>query len=276
MQTLQNYLQTGPEFAPDLLFEKGARTAEEAIERLAQAARHQRFGWIKEKLLRGAARRVRVLMGARESPKFLAVRVMGVVRNCLLEVGEALTARKMITRADDLFFLHVKELEGLSRQEHRDWKALIAERRLVYERELRRRQVPRVLVSDGRAFYEGVGAGSDTVNMITGSPVSPGVVEGIVHVVFDPHNARLLHGEILVCPGTDPAWTPLFMVAAGLVMEVGGMMTHGSVVARRVWPPGCGRRPSGDHAAERRSAYTRGWYLRQNHVAVNEEFMRGG
>jgi len=70
-----------------------------------------------------------------------------------------------------------------------------------------------------------------------GSPVSPGVVEGVVHVVFDPHGAQLDPGDILVCPGTDPSWTPLFLAAGGLVMEVGGMMTHGSVVAREYGIP---------------------------------------
>jgi pyruvate,water dikinase len=94
-----------------------------------------------------------------------------------------------------------------------------------------------VLVSDGRAFYEGLGAETDTSDTITGSPVSPGVVEGIVRVVLDPRGAQLAPGEILVCPGTDPAWTPLFMAAGGLITEVGGMMTHGSVVAREFGIP---------------------------------------
>src|SRR5262249_2863170 len=64
------------------------------------------------------------------------------------------------------------------------------------------------------------------------SPVSPGVAEGTVHVIVDPHGAQLAPGEILVCRGTDPAWTPLFLAAAGLVTEVGGLMAHGSVGAR--------------------------------------------
>lgn len=72
---------------------------------------------------------------------------------------------------------------------------------------------------------------------MTGSPVSPGGVEGQVRVVFDPRQAHLLPGEILVCPGTDPSWTPLFLTAAGLIMEVGGMMTHGAVVAREYGIP---------------------------------------
>jgi hypothetical protein len=81
-------------------------------------------------------------------------------------------------------------LVRLTRAEHRNWQALSAERRAVYERELRRRQVPRVLISDGRSFYEGVGAETDTGDVITGSPVSPGVVEGLVHVVLNPAHGK--------------------------------------------------------------------------------------
>src|SRR4030095_9337277 len=176
-------------------------------------------------------------MGARESPKFFAIRTMGIAKKALLEAGQEFVEAGTINRADDLTFLKLNELESLSKNETRDWKSLIAERRAAYERELRRRQVPRVLVSDGRAFYEGVGAETDTGDVITGSPVSAGVAEGIGHVVLDPRGVHLAPGEILVCPGTDPAWTPLFMAAGGLVTEVGGMMTHGSVVAREYGIP---------------------------------------
>jgi pyruvate,water dikinase len=237
MQTLQSYLQINEDSAPDVLFARGAQAANAAIEKMALEARGQTGGWLKERLIRGTARRVRVLMGARESPKFFAIRVMGIARKALLEVGEEFAQEEIINRADDLVFMKLDELAALSRNEQRDWKALIAERRLIYEREARRRQVPRVLVSDGRAFYEGVGAATDTEHVITGSPVSPGVAEGIVHVVLNPHETQLAPGEILVCPGTDPAWTPLFMAAGGLITEVGGMMTHGSVVAREYGIP---------------------------------------
>jgi pyruvate,water dikinase len=189
----------------------------DAVEKLAANARRQTGGWIKEKLVRAAARRIRLLMGARESPKFFAIRTMGIARKALLEVGEEFVEAGTIERAHDLVFLKLAELESLSKNDSRDWKALIAERRAIYERELRRRQVPRVLVSDGRAFYEGLGSETDTDNIISGSPVSPGVAEGIVRVIFDPRQSQLAPGEILVCPGTDPAWTPLFMAAGGLV-----------------------------------------------------------
>ena len=244
MHTLQSYLQIEPAFAPDVLFAKGAQAAQEAAEKIVANIRKGHGGWLKAKIARAAARRVRLLMGARESPKFFIIRMMGVAKKALLEVGQEFVDAGTINRADDLTFLKLNELDELASSRDgqlpipiKHWKSLIAERRATYERELRRRQVPRVLVSDGRAFYEGVGAETDTDNVITGSPVSPGVAEGIVHVVLDPRGVHLAPGEILVCPGTDPAWTPLFMVAGGLVTEVGGMMTHGSVVAREYGIP---------------------------------------
>lgn len=242
MHTLQSYLDINPDVAPDVLFAKGEQAAQAAIERIATQVRHQSAGWLKEKLVRAAARRIRLLMGARESPKFFAIRTMGLARRALLAVGQEFVEAKTIEHADDLVFLTLDELEALAHARPDDlvttnWQAFIAERRLAYEREQRRRQVPRVLVSDGRAFYDGLGAQTDTDDIIVGSPVSPGVVEGRVHVVLDPRGTHLAPGEILVCPGTDPAWTPLFMAAGGLITEVGGMMTHGSVVAREYGIP---------------------------------------
>jgi rifampicin phosphotransferase len=108
----------------------------------------------------------------------------------------------------------------------------------VYERERRRRRVPRLFLSDGEAFYGGeVAPAEDGERVLTGSGVSPGVIEGIARIVFDPRSSQLAPGEILVCPGTDPAWTPLFLAAGALVMEVGGLLTHGSVVAREYGIP---------------------------------------
>jgi pyruvate,water dikinase len=242
MHTLQSYLQIDPEFGPDVVFARGEQAALEAVEQIAAEVRQRPGGWLKEKLVRAAARRIRLLMGARESPKFFAIRTMGIARKALLEVGQEFVAAGVIDRAEDLSFLNLAELDQLAGKGGRPftptpWKLLIADRRAAYERELRRRQVPRVLVSDGRAFYEGLGAATDTGEGLSGSPVSPGVVEGIVHVVLDPRGTQLVPGEILVCPGTDPAWTPLFMAAGGLITEVGGMMTHGSVVAREYGLP---------------------------------------
>ncbi len=237
MRTLKSYLDIRPEAAPDVQFARGQQAAEDAIEELAAAVRNTPFGFLKALLVRLTARRVRMLMGARESPKFFIIRKMGVARRALMEVGEEFVAAGEINRSDDLAFLTVSELEALAQGARDDGAKKISERRAVFLREQRRRQVPRVLVSDGRAFYEGLEFDSDDESVIVGSPVSPGTAEGTVRVVFDPGEAQLTQGEILVCPGTDPAWTPLFMVAGGLVTEVGGMMTHGSVVAREYGIP---------------------------------------
>ena len=237
MQTIQSYIQIPEDRTPDVVFERGQKAAAQAVERLAHQARQGTGGALKEKLMLAAARRVRTVMGLRESPKFFIIRLMGMIREELLASGGEFVADDVIETPEDLFFLHFHELEALAKQTSYNWKSLIAERRALYDRENRRRQIPRVLVSDGRAFHEGIGVLDDTDTAISGSPVSPGVAEGIVHIIFDPRGAQLVPGEILVCPGTDPAWTPLFMAAGGLITEVGGMMTHGSVVAREYGIP---------------------------------------
>lgn len=237
MQSLKSYVQIDPHLAPDVLHARGAQSAEAAIEKLAAAVRPQRGGRMKARLVRGLARRVRLGLGLRESPKFAIIRILSGVRATLLVAGQEFVTAGTLNRPDDLFFFTLADLAALAQRDERDWRALVAARRVAYEREQRRGQDPRVLVSDGRAFYEGVGAATDTEDALTGSPVSPGMAEGRVRIVLDPHHAQLQPGEILVCPGTDPAWTPLFLVAGGLVTEVGGMMTHGSVVAREVGIP---------------------------------------
>jgi phosphohistidine swiveling domain-containing protein len=241
--TLAAYLQIEDgDQAPDVMFARGAEKARKAIDQLTSAMRQTRRGWIKARLARFFAGRARELMGLRESPKFFAVRMMWIIRSELLKSGAEFVQAGELERADDLCYLTLDEIAAFAHREERDWRTLISSRRETYRAELLRRQLPRLLLSDGRAFYEGISsppgdatAGSSAV--FTGSPVSPGSSEGKVRVVFDPRQAHLEHGEILVCPGTDPSWTPLFLSAAGLVMETGGMMTHGAVVAREYGIP---------------------------------------
>lgn len=220
---------------PDVVFARGAETARQSVERLVSALRKTRRGWFKARVARFAASRARALLGARESPKFFAIRMFDLQRQELLRVGVQLVQAGVLERADDLVFLRFTELKALASHEQREWRGLINQRRASYEREFLRRQIPRLLLSDGRAYYEGMRNNGHAG--LTGSPVSPGSVEGRVRVVLDPRRANLQPGEIMVCPGTDPSWTPLFLTAAGLVMEVGGMMTHGAVVAREYGIP---------------------------------------
>jgi pyruvate,water dikinase len=238
MQVLSSYLQIeGAEQAPDMMFERGAAAAGAAIDRMVEAMRATRGGWLRSRLVRWAARRMRALAGLRETPKFTIMRLAGIARASLLESGGELSAAGVLARPDDLFFLRMAELRALAAGKTGDWQARIEERRELRRRELRRAQIPRFLLSDGQAFFEGLGSDVDAGGGFAGSPVSPGVVEGVVHVLLDPHGASLAPGEILVCPATDPGWTPLFLAAGGLVMEVGGLMTHGAVVAREYGIP---------------------------------------
>jgi pyruvate,water dikinase len=246
-EMLSSFLQIQDETqAPDVVFARSAQSAEHAIDILVQSIRQARLGWLKAPLARFFAVRARALMGLRESPKFFAVRLMYLIRQELLKSGQEFVQAGELDQADDFFFLTFKELDIFARQPEltndpssppMDWQNLIKNRRQTYQREFLRKQIPRLLVSDGRAVYEGIANPLEQENAIVGSPVSPGSVEGLVRVVLDPRQAGLLPGEILVCPGTDPSWTPLFLSAAGLVMEVGGMMTHGAVVAREYGIP---------------------------------------
>jgi pyruvate,water dikinase len=250
MGVLQSYLQIDdPALSPDVVFARGAEVAQTAAEKLEAAVRQLPRGHIKARLVHFAVRRYRALAGLREAPKFFAIRMMGVMRAGLLASGDEMVAAGLLEQGDDLFYLHVAELETLA-TEFEGWKAgnphpsilttlqsSIRARRELCQRELRRKQIPRVLLSDGTVYYEGMHSAEAKEGQIIGDPVSPGVVEGNVRVVFNPQGNHLEPGEILVCPGTDPAWTPLFLAAGGLVMETGGMMTHGSVVAREYGIP---------------------------------------
>jgi pyruvate,water dikinase len=237
-EMLTSYLKIDDDaHAPDAVFARGSASAQQAIAQLEDAVRKTRRGWLKARLLRFFAGRARQLMGIRESPKFFVVRLFWLVRRELLITGAEFVEAGELNSPNDLLYLSLSELKAFAAHQAQDWRGLIDRRRQTYRRELLRKQIPRLLLSDGRAFYEGMSQPENTENIIQGSPVSPGAVEGRVRVVLDPRQAGLLRGEILVCPGTDPSWTPLFLSAAGLVMEVGGMMTHGAVVAREYGIP---------------------------------------
>src|SRR5205085_3178282 len=118
-----------------------------------------------------------------------------------------------------------------------DMRDIVRERRMAYEYELQRRRVPRVLLSDGTEPTPAVTDSAESQGMLRGTPASPGSVTGRARVILDPTGAHLEPGEILVAPSTDPGWTPLFLTAGGLVLEMGGSISHGAVVAREYGIP---------------------------------------
>jgi phosphohistidine swiveling domain-containing protein len=189
-------------------------------------------------------RRTREFAGVRELPKFYLVLVLARLRAQLAAVGAELAAANRIESPDDVFFLHLDEArDAVAGADLRDAVAgadlrdAVAHRRAEYARELRRRHVPRVLLSDGTEPEPRPLSTVDTVDGLAGAPASAGSVTGPARVVLDPVGAHLEPGEILVAPSTDPGWTPLFLTAGGLVMEMGGPNSHGAVVAREYGIP---------------------------------------
>nr|WP_073186853.1 PEP/pyruvate-binding domain-containing protein [Tessaracoccus bendigoensis] len=225
LKSVVGYLELPAEAGPDVVYERSRRSAEADLDRLALAV-----GPLHAWQVRFLGGRVRQLFGARETPKFVLVRGLGLCREALLASGVDLAGQGIIQAAEEIFLLHLDELRGAFEGPPRVDE--VRQRAAVREREQRRVRLPIMVMGDGRARYEGH-AGTDLVGM----GVSPGVVEGIARVVDHPDNSGLLPGEILVCRGTDPAWTPLFLTAVGLITEVGGLMTHGSVVAREYGLP---------------------------------------
>jgi pyruvate,water dikinase len=230
LELLAAYLGQGGSDDPRQRFVAGLLAAERAVEELVAEARRRR-GVARAWVLRRLLRRTRALAGLRERPKFDLVRVLALVRRVLLELGTELVAGGALEHADDVMFCDPEDLRRGG-----DLRAVAARNRAEYRRELGRRNVPRLMTSDGEAIY-GVTGEASADGALVGTAVSPGVYEGPVRVVEHPEGARLEPGEVLVTASTDPAWTPLFLTAGALVMEVGGVMSHGSMVAREYGIP---------------------------------------
>ena len=219
---------------PDRHFADGARDATAMVRTLVRRAR--RRGLLRAAAVRFCLRRARALVGMREMPKFLIVTAMGRARVVMLQIGRELAASGRIAEPEDVFFLDFDETKRAAAGG--DLRTLVGERRDRYDAELRRRHVPRLLLSDGTE-PEAVASGSAAIQpgALRGTPASAGTVTAPARVVLDPVGARLEPGEILVAPSTDPGWTPLFLTAGGLVMEMGGANSHGAVVAREYGIP---------------------------------------
>lgn len=255
---LANYLRLDNRaLAPDIQFSNAAEEAEAQVERIVAQARSR--GRLRGALARAALRRTRLFAGLRELPKNQIVVGLAQVRHQLQQVGAALAAGGTIEHPDDIFFLDfeesrqgLREQKGLREQQGGTADAggagltnLVARRKEAYARELERRHVPRLLLSDGtepealppRGSASGAAAAPTVPGALAGSPASAGTVTAAARVILDPVGARLEPGEILVAPSTDPGWTPLFLTAGGLVMEMGGPNSHGAVVAREYGIP---------------------------------------
>lgn len=224
----------GDAVSPDRRFADGARQGEAMVCELVARARGR--GRVRGALVSLGLRRARALVGLREMPKFVMITAIARARSVLAGIGVELAAAGALDLADDVFFLDLDEVVAAA--EGRDLRETVARRRSRYRQELGRRHVPRVLLSDGTEPEAVAGpAVPAEPGTLVGSPASAGTVTGPVRVILDPVGAHLEPGEILVAPSTDPGWTPLFLTAGGLVMEMGGSNSHGAVVAREYGIP---------------------------------------
>jgi pyruvate,water dikinase len=232
---IAGYLRgTDPEQAADLRFARAAAEAVAKIDELVTRARRTRP--VRARLAGFLLRRSRALAGLRELPKFAWLHALAEMRRELLAAGAELRERDVLDRADDIMFLEFQEALAATASGG-EFRERIAARRAEYDREMRRRSVPGLLLSDG-TDPEALGSGAPAPDgTLVGMAAAPGTATGPARVILDPAGAHVEPGEILVAPTTDPGWTPLFMTAGGLVTETGAAMAHGPTVAREYGIP---------------------------------------
>jgi rifampicin phosphotransferase len=217
-------------------FRVGEQEAEEAAKRILSRLRAGRGGWPKAAVMSRLIKVYRTLMGMREHLKFLSVNLFEAYRAAIRAEADSLAAAGVLESAADADFLSLAELRDLvAGQAPEGLAGLISARKAEHEAHMALTP-PRLFTSDGEVI-SGSAAGPGKDGVLTGCPVSGGIAEGRARVVLRPEDAELREGDILVAPFTDPAWTPLFAAVRGLVLEVGGVMTHGAVIAREMGLP---------------------------------------
>ena len=178
---------------------------------------------------------VRTFIGYREYPKYGMVSRYFVYKQALLAEAERLVQAAVLRDKEDIFYLRFEELQDVVRTNDVDYQ-LIRERKDAF-RSYRALTPPRVLTSDGEGIAGAYRRDDLPAGALVGLPVSAGTIEGRARVILDMAEADLKPGDILVTAYTDPSWTPLFVAIKGLVTEVGGLMTHGAVIAREYGLP---------------------------------------
>jgi pyruvate,water dikinase len=179
--------------------------------------------------------RVRTFIGYREYPKFAMVSRYFVYKQALLEEAGRLVQAHVLGAKEDIFYLRFQELHDVVRTNHVD-EQLISQRKDAL-RSYQALTPPRVLTSDGEVVAGAYRRDDVPAGALVGLPVSAGTIQGRARVILDMAEADLEAGDILVTAYTDPSWTPVFLAIAGLVTEVGGLMTHGAVIAREYGLP---------------------------------------
>jgi pyruvate,water dikinase len=216
-------------------FEQGRREAEQKGRELLEHLRALPGGEEKAEETRRMIDRVRTFAGYREHPKYGMVSRYFTYKQAMLDEARRLVRDGVLHDAEDIFYLRFDELREVVETRRVD-EELLRERKAAY-RAHQTLTPPRVLTSDGEVVSGSYGRDDLPAGALAGLAVSGGTVEGRARVLDTMADADLEPGDILVTTSTDPSWTPAFVTVAGLVTEVGGLMTHGAVIAREYGLP---------------------------------------
>jgi rifampicin phosphotransferase len=216
-------------------FEQGRQQAREKEKELLTRLRALPDGERKAEETKRMIDRIRTFIGYREYPKYHMISRYFVYKQALLTDAERLVRAHVLGDREDIFYLTFAELHDVVRANHAD-DELIRQRKDAF-RSYEALTPPRVLTSDGEVFAGTYRRADVPAGALTGLPVSAGTVEGRARVILDMAEANLQADDILVTAYTDPSWTPAFVAIKGLVTEVGGLMTHGAVIAREYGLP---------------------------------------
>ncbi len=221
--------------AGELRFDEGLRAAAAKERELLERLRALPDGEQKAQETKRKIDRVRTFIGYREYPKFGMISRYFIYKQALLDEAARLVDARALREKEDIFYLTFQELHEVVLTNRVD-DQMIRERRDAFESD-RALTPPRVFTSDGEVVSGMYGRDGVPTGALVGLPVSAGIVEGRARVIHDLAEADVQPGDILVTAYTDPSWSPLFVAVSGLVTEVGGVMTHGAVIAREYGLP---------------------------------------
>jgi pyruvate,water dikinase len=234
LDIVRGYLGRSNDTDPAENYEKRTREREE----LETECRRKLRNPIKRSIFSFCLHQARRGSLIRENMKNTAVRILAVMRNTLLAIDDKLRERGVLENKDDIFFLAIDEIEPVRNGTAEfDVRGILASRRREYERNLTITP-PQIVVGKFDPDNFVPDHVDETAEVLEGVAVSPGVVVGPARVILRASaQEKVLPGEILVAPFTDPGWTPYFIPAAAIVMDMGGILSHGSIVAREYGVP---------------------------------------
>jgi pyruvate,water dikinase len=216
-------------------FEQGRQEAARKQQELLECLKQLPDGRQKAAETQRMISRLRNFAGYREYPKYGIVNRYFLYKQALLEEAGRLVRANVLAEREDIYYLTFQELREVVRTHVLD-DQIVSARKAEHERN-RKLTPPRVHTSDGEIVAGAYKRADLPAGALVGLAVSAGVVEGRARVLSDMADADLEAGDILVTAYTDPSWTPLFVSIKGLVTEVGGLMTHGAVIAREYGLP---------------------------------------